>query len=305
MSNNFMERAHRELEKYLDEHGSEDMSEDEMNDLLQQFMSEYNSRPHDRLTDKTAKTAEDFVELAEEADEMFDKSNAFRYAKKAFKLDKDNLDAERLMAENGTGNNHDLLNKLKRVIEHGDRLLKAAGLDNDESIGEYWLIHDTRPYMRARQAYLDALIKSGMMKAAAAEGEEIIRLNNEDNLGVRFSLMHLYAYLEDEESALSLLSKYEEHDETQMVLPMTILYYKLGNHDKAIEYLKRTCAINKDFKKFIKGFSETEMLKHMEKIFEHGGYAPFTIEELIMEIHENDFLFDTVPFFTEWASREA
>ncbi len=89
-----------------------------------------------------------------------------------------------------------------------------------------------------------------------------------------------------------------------MVLPMSILYYKLGNHDKAIEYLNRTHAINKDFKKFIKGFSETEMMKHMGNIFEHGGFTPFTIEELIMEIHENDLLFDTVPFFTEWASRE-
>ena len=49
---------------------------------------------------------------------MLDKSNAFRYAKKAFKLDKDNLDAERLMAKNGTANNHDLLISLMHLYAY-------------------------------------------------------------------------------------------------------------------------------------------------------------------------------------------
>ena len=40
------------------------------------------------------------------------------------------------------------------------------------------------------------------------QAEDIIRLNEEDNMGIRWFLMHVYAGLEDAEAAQRLLSTY-------------------------------------------------------------------------------------------------
>ena len=48
--------------------------------------------------------------------------------------------------------------------------------------------------------------KIGMAKNACLE---ILDLNNDDNLGARFILMHIYAYFEDEKSAVKLFERYD------------------------------------------------------------------------------------------------
>ena len=64
--------------------------------------------------------------------------------------------------------------------------------------------------------------------------------------------MHIYAFLEREESALELHNKYDSYEETQMLLPLSVLYFKRGDFDKAEDYLKQLCAANKDTKKFFR-----------------------------------------------------
>ena len=38
--------------------------------------------------------------------------------------------------------------------------------------------------------------------------------------------MHLYAYMEDEMHALALHKQFDSYEETQMLLPLAVLYYK-------------------------------------------------------------------------------
>lgn len=54
--------------------------------------------------------------------------------------------------------------------------------------------------------------KIGMAKNACLE---ILDLNNDDNLGARFILMHIYAYFEDEKSAVKLFERYDCQKSTQ------------------------------------------------------------------------------------------
>ena len=62
----------------------------------------------------------------------------------------------------------------------------------------------------------------------------MLKLCEGDNLGVRYQLMHLYAYIEDEMHALALHKKYGDDEETQMLLPLAILYYKQNQFDKVV-----------------------------------------------------------------------
>ncbi len=94
----------------------------------------------------------------------------------------------------------------------------------EEDAGSFWGIIETGPYMRLRHAYMTQLISCGMISAAAEEGRELMRLPENDNLGVRLMLMHIYAFQEDEENALRLFRRSEENPEPPMLLALSVLY---------------------------------------------------------------------------------
>ena len=154
--------------------------------------------------------------------------------------------------------------------------------------------------MRLLDKYSDSLVHCGKMRLAISEYEEMLRLCEGDNLGVRYRLMHLYAFLEDEMSALKLCQNYSDEESTQFLLPLSILYYKLGNLREANNYLRRLCAVNKDTLKFFNGLVKGDLdgyFKNMNSF----GYRPFTIEEFFVEAEENLFLFASVSAYFEWA----
>lgn len=174
---------------------------------------------------------------------------------------------------------------------------------NEESIGSYWGIVETRPFIRLYSNYLDLLLNCGMILEAKKVAQEIIKYNESDNLGARYILMHIYAYLEDEKSILELHNKYDEHEETQMLLPISILYFKLQNFDKAEKYLRRLEKVNKDINKFVKAYLEDSLDEYINEM-NTLGYRPFSIEELIVELNENIYLFGgTIPFYFDWAEQ--
>ena len=291
------EKALKAMHQFLDENGAEDMSMDEVNGLLQKFTTDYNGNLPGRVTEKTAKTADDFLELVEEAPT---KAKAEKYIKKALELEPDNMDAISASLDMIEDSTWEYYQKLSEAVKNGTRYMEKEGLMDEDSIGEFWGILETRPYMRLLNRYADFMAEAGMMTLAARQYEEMIRLSENDNLGVRYSLMHVYAYLEQEEPALELHKKYDGYEETQMLLPLSVLYFKRGDFDKAEDYLKRLCTANKDTKKFFRAIKKDKLDHYVEEISGYG-YQPFTIQELIVELMENSFLFRMVPLYMEWA----
>lgn len=92
----------------------------------------------------------------------------------------------------------------------------------EEDAGSFWGIIETGPYTRLRHAHMTQLISCGMISAAAEEGRELMRLPENDNLGVR--LMRIYAFQEDEENALRLFRRSEENPEPPMLPALSVLY---------------------------------------------------------------------------------
>ncbi len=293
------EKVFREINKYIKENADENMSMDEMNDLIQEFMEQYNSNLPGEITEETAETTDDYLELAENANS---KEQALKFAKKAVQLDQDNLDAKKMVEEITTEHPYEMVGKYQKLIEYGKTVMDKKGYMNEDSIGDYWGISETRPFIRLYSSYLDLLVNCGMMRMATTVGEEIIRYNTNDNLGIRYILMHVYAYLEDEKSMLALYKKYDEHDESQMILPISIIYYKLGDFEKAAEYLRRLTKTNKDTGRFIRAFVNDTLDKYASRM-NPMGYQPFTIEEFLVELHEHTYLFEVVPCYFDWAAQ--
>ena len=292
------EKVMKQLMQYMEAHQDELGDGVDENDLAQRFMAEYNATVQQRNVRTLPQTADDYLELAEDATS---KKKKLEYLSKALELEPDNLDAARMTAELNAKKPEDLLAFLSTLIEKGNSLMEKEGYFQD-CMGDFWGMLETRPYMRLRDSYLELLIQCGMMRKAVGEAEEMLKLSTNDNLGVRYTLMHLYVYLENEASALALHKKYDEYEESQMLLPLAVLYYKKGNFELSLQYLQRLNKANKDTKKFLNAIANDRAEEFLEHLSPYG-YQPFTIEELIQEYLENHYLFDGVAHFFDWAYR--
>lgn len=270
---------------------------EDINTLIKNFMSTLSIQ--DDLSEQNAETSDDFLELANSAPT---KKKALQYAKKALELDPDNLDAEIMIADLSATTPEKLVDKYKKLIDKATKKLKKQGFFSEDCIGDFWLITETRPYMRLRLNYLDTLIEATRIHLAIDECNEMLRLCKNDNMGVRYILMHLYVYLEDEQSALKLLEKYPE-ESTQFLLPLSILYYKLGNLTESTKYLEKLNEVNKDTYKFFGLLLSNNFDECLGEINPYG-YKPFTIEEFIEEMKTNIFLLSQMVVYFDWAFRK-
>ena len=243
------EKMNKALQKFLDANTTEKTTEDEMDSLIQVFIKEYNKMDMNFVLDaKTAKTSDDFFELAKMTEDL---SLSLKYAKKSLKLDPENLDAAFFIAEIEADSYVDMLERTEKILEYGEKLMIEKGFMDKESIGSFWLIVETRPYMRVKFAYANLLKDCGMLIAAISEYEDMMRLCKNDNLGVRHSLMYLYAITENEKKAINIYKKFNSF-ETSLVLPLSILYYRKKDLKESLKYLKELEEGNKDTKKFLK-----------------------------------------------------
>ena len=291
------EKMNKALQKFLDANTTEKTTEDEMDSLIQVFIKEYNKMDMNFVLDaKTAKTSDDFFELAKMTEDL---SLSLKYAKKSLKLDPENLDAAFFIAEIEADSYVDMLERTEKILEYGEKLMIEKGFMDKESIGSFWLIVETRPYMRVKFAYANLLKDCGMLIAAISEYEDMMRLCKNDNLGVRHSLMYLYAITENEKKAINIYKKFNSF-ETSLVLPLSILYYRKKDLKESFKYLKKLEEGNKDTKKFLKYIYEEKIDNILEEINEFG-YRPATIEELAMFFAENDNLFNSTMGYVEWA----
>jgi tetratricopeptide (TPR) repeat protein len=96
---------------------------------------------------------------------------------------------------------------LSRAIEFGEENLEDE-LRNDA--GHFWGLHHTRPFMRAKQAIAERYLESGELINAACEMEQMLRLNPNDNQGMRWILMEVYCRMDRLDDAEHLLRKYPE-----------------------------------------------------------------------------------------------
>ncbi len=298
------ERAVREIELLLKEFlkdknfSNEEEAKAAIADLLKGYdekMLKKNQR--DAEDSKTHESLEswDYLDMALEADT---KEEALEYAKKALKLDKDFLDADVLIADLSALDREDLKVRFEALIKKAEKTLRERGFLTDD-IGNLWGITETRPYVRLRGAYVKLLIELGKYKKAMSECEELIVLSENDNMGMRYSLMALYAFFENKNKALKLLKKYEE-DCVMMNLPLMALYYKLDDYKKAKKYLDRIASGNDTLNQFLDMFMNSDFDEKFEDIVNKGMYQLDSIEEIVMAFDEGSFLYSSTDGLMDW-----
>jgi tetratricopeptide (TPR) repeat protein len=104
-------------------------------------------------------------------------------ARQALALWPDCADAYVLLAQAASGL-EEARGLLERGVAAGERAVGRRVFVEDA--GEFWLIFETRPYMRARAALAATLWRLGRREEAVCHQRELLRLNPRDNQGLRY-----------------------------------------------------------------------------------------------------------------------
>ena len=248
---------------------------EDINTVLHEFVEKYNQALDLRgpLTEKTARTSDDFLELAENAPS---KAKTIKYLKRACELDDGNVDAELQLIGLTSKTSQEYFRRIETLLAKARKQMEAEGFFAKENIGEFWLMTETRPFMRVYQAYMDELMSDGKMRLAVEAGTDMLRLCHNDNMGIRYAVMNCYAALEDEKAAMALQKRYKEDSSAMFLLPLSLLFYRLGKEEKARQYLEELTEENADTKRFFDLMASDHTLNVERSPY---GYRPGTIEE--------------------------
>lgn len=134
------------------------------------------------------------------------------------------------------------LEMLDKAVKTGEEQLAEAFRDQ---VGHFWLLSETRPYMRARLQLVHVLLSQGQHETAISHLQDMLRLNPSDNQGVRWLLLEWYCNMNWPDKAWQLLEEYPDEDTPFMVLTRVCLQFqKTGPSDELESMLKEQMELN-------------------------------------------------------------
>ena len=146
------------------------------------------------------------------------------------------------------------------------------------------------------------LMELGRYTEAIKQGEELLKLCESDNLGIRYLMMGLYTVLEKFDKAEELYNKYSD-DSAFMLFPLSIMYYKKGDYRKCKKVLKEIQESNEHLLNYLTGRKKFTKAK-AEEIELNRTYSWGSEAEAYLVVKDNKYLLETVPAFIEFIERE-
>ena len=118
-----------------------------------------------------------------------------------------------------------------RGLEAGELALGRDGFE--EYDGHFWGFLETRPYMRARAGLAVTLLKLGEEDAAVEHFRAMLKLNPNDNQGIRYLLLACLLRGDDAEGVKALLGSYADEWSAYWLYTRTLIAYRNGEADGA------------------------------------------------------------------------
>jgi tetratricopeptide (TPR) repeat protein len=156
-------------------------------------------------------------------------------ARQALELWPDCADAYCVLAEIA-GSTAEERRLLEAAVAAGERAIGPEPFRED--VGRFWGIHSTRPYMRARFLLAIFLWDQGEEEAAIKHARELLRLNPNDNQGVRYTLVGWLLAVGNNRAAVVLLDRYDETTAGWLYARALLEFRTWGDSDRARETLE-------------------------------------------------------------------
>ena len=144
-------------------------------------------------------------------------------ARQALSVSPDCADAYVILA-----NQAESRQQARQLLEEGVAAgARVIGTKDFEAVaGHFWLDQRTRPYMRARLGLAQCLWESGERSEAAEHYAEMLRLNPNDNQGVRYLLLGALIELDRDDEAQHLLQRYERDFSAEWTYTNALLAFR-------------------------------------------------------------------------------
>lgn len=123
----------------------------------------------------------------------------------------DCADAHVIFAEEIPGTLEEKRDMYTAGVEAGERAIGDRPFKED--VGHFWGLLETRPYMRARAGLAACLWELGERQEAVTHYRDLLRLNPNDNQGVRYTLLGWLLAMERDDEAGKLLEQPEYADD--------------------------------------------------------------------------------------------
>jgi len=179
-----------------------------------------------------------------------DPKERVKLAHEALELSLDCTDAYVLLAENAQSRK-EALEYYEKGVAAGERALGPDAFRED--VGHFWGLLETRPYMRAREGLASTLWTMGRRAEAISHLQYMLRLNPNDNQGVRYTLAGwLLAEGQDEELA-GLLERYDEPSANWAYTKALHAFRRQGDTPESRQRLKVAKRANKHVPAYLLG----------------------------------------------------
>lgn len=169
-------------------------------------------------------------------------SRQMALARKALKVSPNCADAYVLLAEYAN-TLPEALELYEQGVAAGERALGTKGFQEYE--GHFWGVLETRPYMRARAGLADCLWSTGRRDEAVEHCREMLRLNPNDNQGLRYRLASMLLDLQRHDELERLLKAYEDDDSAEWEFARALLAFRReGDSSRARKVLLAATKVN-------------------------------------------------------------
>jgi tetratricopeptide (TPR) repeat protein len=164
-------------------------------------------------------------------------------ARQALAISPDCADAYLLLAEETASSDEEARKLLEEGVAAAERALGPKPFK--ERVGDFWAVFETRPYMRARAALAETLWALDRREEAVEHHRELLRLNPNDNQGLRDRQVEWLLWLERYDELDGLFAAYAEDDGAALSYAKALAAFRRhGASAEAEQLLDGACESN-------------------------------------------------------------
>lgn len=191
-------------------------------------------------------TAQEFIYSAEDSTTV---EEYLALAQKALEISHYCIDAYNIIADHARTYNEALV-IYTRAAAIGKEYLGEEFFQNCR--GDFWGIRSTRPYMRARAGMVECFLALGDKTNVIKQCKDLLKLNRNDNLGMRDILLPLLIETGKDKQAEALFKKYKDVYSSAWLYGRALLdYRKYGEGAVANGSLDKAFSLNKIAPKYL------------------------------------------------------
>ena len=208
-------------------------------------------------------------------------------------------DAYVLLAEEEAGTVGRALELYEQGVAAGERALGQEYFKR--GAGYFWEMIETRPYMRARDGLAHTLWRLNRREEAAGHFQDMLRLNPDDNQGIRYSLLDLLLEINRHDKAAILIRRYRDEWSSVWCYTRALLEFrKSGASDRARKMLAKALEQNSHVPDYLMGKKripnrlpslvglgdENEAIDYAAKHLNHWRRTPGAVDWLAEQVKE-------------------